>query len=67
MDNKNYSIIPKNQVPTRATILPEVWQMNRKRDTKTIFIKKWKAHPNIDVSRTKKGVHYEQPYTPVSS
>ena len=47
MDNGNYSIVQKNQVPTGATILLEVWKMKHKRDINTRTIKKWKACLNI--------------------
>ena len=66
MDNGNYSIIPKSQVPTGATILPEVWHIKRKQNIKARYIKKWKALLNIDGSRIKKGIHYDQTYVSVA-
>ena len=39
----NFSIIKRDKVPEGATILPAVWQMQRKRDIKTIKVKKYKA------------------------
>ena len=66
MENGNYTIIPRSEVPAGATILPFVWQMKRKRDIKTGKIKKYKARLNVDGSRTKKGVHYEETYAPVA-
>ena len=41
--------------------------MKRKRDIKTNKVKKWKARLNIDGSRMKPGVHYDQTYSPVVS
>ena len=65
--NRNFSIISKSEVPKDAKVLPEVWQMKRKRDIKYRKLKKWKARLNIYESRTTKGVHYNQMYAPVES
>ena len=67
MDNGNFTIIRRTQVPEGATILPMVWQMRRKRDIKTRQVKKWKARLNIDGSKMKKNIHYDQTYAPVAS
>ena len=40
MENGKYSIIPKSQVPTGATILPAVWKMKRWQGIKTRAINK---------------------------
>ena len=55
LDNGNYYITPKRQVPNGFTILPEVCQMNHNQDKKTSDIKKWKARLNIDEHRMKRG------------
>ena len=57
IDNGDYSIISKIQVPTGATILPAVWKMKRKQDIKTRDIKKWNMRLYIDGYRMKKGIH----------
>ena len=67
MNDNNYSIIKRSDVPKGASILPAVWQLRRKRDIKTRQIKKYKARLNIDGSRMKKGIHYDQTYAPVAS
>ena len=67
MDNGNFSIIHKSKLPKGATVLPTVWQMKRKRDIMTRAIKKWKARLNIDGSRMKLNIHYDQTYAPVAS
>ena len=67
MDNGNFTIIKATDVPKDKSILPAVWQMKRKRDIKTRKVKKWKARLNIDGSRMKHGVHYDQTYAPVAS
>jgi hypothetical protein len=66
-DNGNFSIIKRTDIPKGATTLPTVWQMRRKRDIKTRKVKKWKARLNVDGSRMKPGVHYEETYAPVAS
>ena len=65
MDNRNYYIIPKNQVTDGATIMTTVWKMNRKRDIKERAIKKWKALLNVYGYRMKNGVNYKKTYAPV--
>ena len=67
MGNGNFTIVPRSSVPKEKSILPTVWQMKRKRDIKTRQVKKWKARLNIDGSRMKQGVHYDQTYAPVAS
>jgi hypothetical protein len=67
MENGNFSVISKLQVPKGEKILPTVWQMKRKRDIKTRKIKKYKARLNIDGSRMEKGIHYWDTYAPVAS
>ena len=67
MDNGNFTIVHKSEVPKGKTILPAVWQMKRKRDIKTRQVKKYKARLNIDGSRMQKGIHYDQTYAPVAS
>ena len=67
MKNGNFSLIKKIDVPKDKIILPAVWQMKRKRDIKSREIKKYKARLNIDGSKMKKGIHYNQTYAPVAS
>jgi len=65
--NGNFTIMHKDHVPKDKTILPAVWQMKRKRDIRSREIKKYKARLNIDGSKMRKGVHYDQTYAPVAS
>ena len=65
VENGNFTIIPRSQLPQDATVLPAVWQMKRKRDIKSGKVKKYKARLNIDGSRMIKGKHYELTYAPV--
>jgi Reverse transcriptase (RNA-dependent DNA polymerase) len=66
-ENGNFTVIHKSQVPKGQVILPAVWQMRRKRDVMTGAIKKYKARLNIDGSRMRHGVHYDETYAPVAS
>jgi hypothetical protein len=66
MKNGNFTLMKRADVPKDKTVLPAVWQMKRKQDIKTRQVKKWKARLNIDGSRMKKGIHYDQTYAPVA-
>jgi hypothetical protein len=66
-ENGNFTVMHKSKLPKGATVLPAVWQMKRKRDIKTQRVKKHKARLNIDGSRMKKGIHYDETYAPVAS
>lgn len=67
MENGNFEIVHISKVPKDKTILPAVWQMKRKRDIRSRKVKKYKARLNIDGSKMKKGIHYDQTYAPVAS
>ena len=67
MNNGNFSIVLASSVPKGTTVFPAVWQMKRKRDIKTRKVKKYKARLNVDGSRMRQGVHYDQSYAPVAS
>jgi hypothetical protein len=63
----NYKLMPRSKLPKGALLLPPVWQLRRKRVTKTGEISRWKARLCIDGSRQKQGIHYEETYAPVVS
>ena len=65
--NGNFSLVKRCDVPKGKPILPTVWQMKQKRDIMTGLVKKYKARLNIDGSRMKHRVHYDQTYVPVAS
>lgn len=67
LEDGNYSIFPRIQVPKGQIVLAAVWAMKRKRDLRTVEIKKWKARLNIDGSKMFKGLHYDLTYAPVAS
>ena len=62
LNNGNFSIIKRSEVPKNKSILPTVWQMKRKRNIMTRAVRKYKARLNIDGSRMKKGFDYEETY-----
>ena len=66
-DNGNFSIIHRSQLPEGKRVLKTVWQMRRKRDIKTRAIKKYKARLNVDGSRMRRGVDYDETYSPVAT
>ena len=65
--NGNFSIVERKLIPKGKTILNAVWQMRRKRDIKTREIKKYKARLNIDGSKMKRGIDYDDTYAPVAT
>ena len=67
LQNGNFTVRRRSEVPEGALILPAVWQMKRKRDIKTRKVKKYKARLNIDGSHMKQGIHYDQTYAPVAN
>jgi len=67
LNNGNFSIIHRSKVPEGATVLPAVWQMKRKRDILTRKIKKYKARLNLDGSRMRHGIDFDQTYAPVAN
>ena len=67
INNGNFTIVHRSEVPEGATVLPAVWQMKRKRDIMTRQIKKYKARLNLDGSKMKQGQHYDQTYAPVAT
>ena len=66
-ENRNFTVIHKSRVPKDQVVLPAVWQMRRKRDARTGQVKKYKARLNIDGSRMRHVIHYDQTYSPVAS
>ena len=56
-----------NDVPKKATLIPAVWQMKRKRHIKTRMIYKWKARLYVYGSRMVHKRDYDQTYAPVAS
>ena len=62
-----YVIRHRSTLPEGATILPCIWNMQRKRQLKSWGICKWKARLTLDGSRQRKGQDYWDTYAPVAS
>ena len=67
INNKNFRIRKRTNVPPKTQVLPGVWILKRKRKITTQDIYKWKARLNLDGSRQVKGIHYDKTYTPVAA
>jgi hypothetical protein len=67
VDKGVYSIIPREDLPKEATLLPAVWQMRQKREVLTNKIKKYKARLNIDGSTMVYKRDYDLAYAPVAT
>ena len=57
----------RNNIPPGTEVLPTVWQMRRKHDILTGKIIKYKARLNVDGSKMKQGIHYNETYAPVAN
>jgi len=65
VENKNWKIIPRSEVPEGATVVPSVWALRRKRDLTTNEITKYKARLNLHGGKQEFGVNYFDTYAPV--
>ena len=65
VDNGNWELTPKEEVPSEAELLPAVWAMIRKRDLVTNEITKYKARLNIHGGKQTLGVSYWETYASV--
>ena len=55
INNGNFSLIIREEIPEGSTLLPGVCKMKRNRYIKAHQNKKWKAILNVDCSRMNKG------------
>jgi Reverse transcriptase (RNA-dependent DNA polymerase) len=69
LENGNFRIVRRSDIPKNVTVFPSVWQMKRKRDIRTRKVKKYKARMNFDGSKMLPGKHYDpnRVYAPVAS
>ena len=67
INNGNFSVIPRSQVPEGARVLSAVWAMRRKRRISTQEVYKWKARLNIDGSKQVEGEDFWETYNPVAN
>ena len=67
IDNKNFKIVQRNQVPKNIPILPAMWVLMRKRRISTSEVFNWKDHLSIDGSKKIEGIHYDESFSAVAS
>ena len=65
--NGNFTVMKRNKISPGTEVLPTVWQMRRKRDILTGKVIKYKARLNVDGSKMKQGIHYNETYAPVAN
>ena len=61
--NENFLIMKRYKVSQGATIIPAVWQIQRKQDIKTRKVKKYKSRLNLNVSNIKPGIYCDETKT----
>ena len=65
VDNGNWELIKRSEVPEDHETVPSVWAMRRKRDLTTNEVKKYKARLNVHGGKQTYGVNYFETYAPV--
>lgn len=65
VENKNWQLVERSEVPPDITIVPSVWAMRRKRNLTTNEITKYKARLNLHGGKQEYGVNYFETYAPV--
>jgi hypothetical protein len=58
VNNKNWQVIKRSEIPSDSKVLPAVWAMCRKRDIATRQVVKWKARLNVHGGKQTYGVDY---------
>jgi len=61
----HWKLVRQSKLPKGATVLPAVWSMKCKRRIAAREVYKWKARLNVDGSKQKPGVHFDETYSPV--
>jgi hypothetical protein len=67
LDNENFILIKKSEIPNNVKILPCVWSLKRKRRIATGEVYRWKARLNLDGSKQVAGIHYDESHASVAS
>ena len=67
MNNGNFKVLQRNKLLEGTQVLLTVWQMKRKCDIATGKVLKYKARLNIDRSKMKKGIHYDEIYASITN
>jgi ribosomal protein L13E len=65
IDNDNWVLVKRSEVPQDQEVVPSVWAMRRKRNLTTNEITKYKARLNVHGGKQTYGVNYFDTYAPV--
>ena len=65
VENHNWELVPREQVPPDVEVVPSVWAMRRKRNLTTNEITKYKARLNLHGGKQVYGMNYFETYAPV--
>jgi uncharacterized protein with PIN domain len=65
VDQKQWEVTPRADVPEDTNVLPSVWAVRRKRNLTTGKVTKHKAHLNLHGGKQEIGMAYYDTYTPV--
>ena len=65
VDNGNWQLVHRSQVPPDVEVMPSVWAMRRKRNLTTNAITKYKARLNLHGGKQIYGMNYYETYAPV--
>jgi hypothetical protein len=65
VENKNWLLICRDQVPPDIEVVPSVWALRRKRNLITNEITKCKARLNLHGGKQVYGINYYETYAPV--
>lgn len=66
IENKNWKIVNRSDIPAGKKVVPSVWAMRRKRDIVTQMVYKWKARLNFHGGKQVHGIDYWDTYAPVA-
>jgi len=65
VENGNWQLVRRDQVPPDVEVMPSVWAMRRKRNLTTNAIVKYKARLNLHGGKQIYGMNYYETYAPV--
>ena len=65
IDNHNWELVRRDQVPAGVEVMPSVWALRRKRNLITNMITKYKARLNLHGGKQVYGMNYFETYAPV--
>ena len=65
--SNNFIVLHRKSLPPSTLIISTIQQIKRKRDIQSGKINKHKARLTVDGSKMKKGVHFEETYSPIAN